>query len=247
MLSVTRPFIRDGSVNTFKQLRLGFLCRPFHGYIARFPEDPCGGGVEYFHRDPANRRRRRKAKSQTWDSKIWSRDPRDLDPTKTALARASSIYKWQTRPLVREGAPQKQDRNCQRVINIWSWGSDGARHQDLLTDWPSVAMWLWHIHTYTHIHPSIQPSIAAANIRASTWVSWTTTSHTGKIVKNIHVYPHLNILWHEGWKSLLGNGPVNVTWQLVTVATEPTQQWRNCWNGCFICGPLQRLRNTTTK
>jgi hypothetical protein len=22
--------------------------------------------------------------------------------------------------LVREGAPQKQDRNCQRVINIWS-------------------------------------------------------------------------------------------------------------------------------
>jgi hypothetical protein len=26
----------------------------------------------------------------------------------------------QTRPLVREGAPQKQDRNCQTVINIWS-------------------------------------------------------------------------------------------------------------------------------
>jgi hypothetical protein len=23
-------------------------------------------------------------------------------------------------PLVREGAPQKQDRNCQTVINIWS-------------------------------------------------------------------------------------------------------------------------------
>jgi hypothetical protein len=47
-----------------------------------------------------------------------------------------------TRPLVREGAPQ-QDRNCQRVINIWSWAPDGARHQDLPTDWPSVAMWLW--------------------------------------------------------------------------------------------------------
>jgi hypothetical protein len=48
------------------------------------------------------------------------------------------------RPLVREGAPQKQDRNCQTVIiNIWSWAPDGARHQDLLTDWPSVAMWLW--------------------------------------------------------------------------------------------------------
>jgi hypothetical protein len=26
--------------------------------------DPCGGGVEYLHRDPASRRRRRKGKSQ---------------------------------------------------------------------------------------------------------------------------------------------------------------------------------------
>jgi hypothetical protein len=32
---------------------------------------------------------------------------------------ASSIYKRQTHPLVREGAPQKQDRNCQPVINIY--------------------------------------------------------------------------------------------------------------------------------
>jgi hypothetical protein len=38
--------------------------------------------------------------------------------TNTWLARASSIYKRQTRPLVREGAPQKQDPNCQTVINI---------------------------------------------------------------------------------------------------------------------------------
>jgi hypothetical protein len=82
-------------------------------------------------------------KSQIWDSKIWSRVPKDSDPRKTTLARASSIYKGQTRPLVREGALQKQDRNCQRVINIWSWAPDGARHQDLLIDWPSVVMWLW--------------------------------------------------------------------------------------------------------
>jgi hypothetical protein len=72
---------------------------------------PCGGGIEYLHRDPASRRRRRKGKSQMWDSKIWSRDPRDSDQRKIALARASSIYKSQTRPLVREGAPQ-EDRNC---------------------------------------------------------------------------------------------------------------------------------------
>jgi hypothetical protein len=56
----------------------------------------------------------------------------------------SSIYKVQTRPLVREGVPHKQGCNCQTVIiNIWSWPPDWARHQDLLTDWLSVAMWLW--------------------------------------------------------------------------------------------------------
>jgi hypothetical protein len=74
--------------------------------------NPCGGGVEYFHRDPASRRRRRKGRSQLWDSKIWFQVPRDSDPRKTALARASSTNKRQTRSLVREGAPKEQDRNC---------------------------------------------------------------------------------------------------------------------------------------
>jgi hypothetical protein len=41
-------------------------------------------------------------------------------PEKDYAGETSSIYKRQTRPLVREGAPQKQDRNCQRIINIWS-------------------------------------------------------------------------------------------------------------------------------
>jgi hypothetical protein len=68
--------------------------------------------VEYFHRDPASRRRRRKGKSQIWDSKIWSRVPKDSDPRTTVLARASSNCKRQTRPLVREGAPNQQTRNC---------------------------------------------------------------------------------------------------------------------------------------
>jgi hypothetical protein len=35
----------------------------------------------------------------------------DSDPRKTTLERTSSIYKSQTRPLVREGAPQKLDRD----------------------------------------------------------------------------------------------------------------------------------------
>jgi hypothetical protein len=90
-----------------------------------------GGGVEYLHRDPASRRRRRKGKSKkNWDSKIWSRDPRDSDPRKTALARTSSIYNRQTRPLVREGALQKQDRKRQAIIK----GSTPR-----LTDWPTVS------------------------------------------------------------------------------------------------------------
>jgi hypothetical protein len=46
--------------------------------------------------------------------------------------------------LSSESSPHKiQDHDCQTVINIWSWAPDGARHQDLLTDRPSVAMWLW--------------------------------------------------------------------------------------------------------
>jgi hypothetical protein len=45
---------------------------------------------------------------------------------KTALARASGTYKRQTRPLVREGAPRNEERNCQTYsvfrteIKIWS-------------------------------------------------------------------------------------------------------------------------------
>jgi hypothetical protein len=41
--------------------------------------NPCGGEVEYLHRDPASRRRRRKGKSQIWYSKIRSQVPRDCD------------------------------------------------------------------------------------------------------------------------------------------------------------------------
>jgi hypothetical protein len=110
--------------------------------LTEWRRNPCGGEVEYLHREPASRRRRRKGKSQISDSKIWPRVPRDSDQRKTALAKTSSIYKRQTHPLVREGAPQKEDGNCQRVICSWSWAPDGARRQDLLIDWPSVAMWL---------------------------------------------------------------------------------------------------------
>jgi hypothetical protein len=75
---------------------------------------------------------------------FWLWVPRVSDPRKTTLARASSIYKRQTRRLVREGIPQRQDRGCQTVINIWSWAKMGLDNKtDWLTDRPSVAMWLW--------------------------------------------------------------------------------------------------------
>jgi hypothetical protein len=90
-----------------------------YGDLVLKVRDPVCRRVEYLYRDPASRRRR-KGKSKIWDSKIWQRVQRDSDPRKTRLARTSSIYRRQTRPLVRESAPQKQDRNCQRLINILS-------------------------------------------------------------------------------------------------------------------------------
>jgi hypothetical protein len=49
----------------------------------------------------------------------------------------------QTRPLVREGAPQIQQSNFQTENNIWSQFPEWTWHQDILTDWPSVVTWLW--------------------------------------------------------------------------------------------------------
>jgi hypothetical protein len=73
-----------------------------------------------------------------WSYKSRNSFVRDSDP----LKRTSSIYKRQTRPFLREGAPEEQDRNCQTVTNIWSW-TPGGGSTPRLTDWPSVAVWLW--------------------------------------------------------------------------------------------------------
>jgi hypothetical protein len=55
-----------------------------------------------------------------------------LGPEKDHAGEGQQHIQKQIRSLVREGAPQKQDRNCQRIINIWSLYPDGPRHQDLL-------------------------------------------------------------------------------------------------------------------
>jgi hypothetical protein len=55
-------------------------------------------------------------------------------PEKDCAGKGQQHIKRQTRPLVRERAPQKQDRNFQTAINMWSWAPDWARHQYLLYD-----------------------------------------------------------------------------------------------------------------
>jgi hypothetical protein len=50
--------------------------------------------------------------------KIWPWVPRNFDARLTALARASSNCKRQTRPLVRNGAQYQQIRNYLRVTKI---------------------------------------------------------------------------------------------------------------------------------
>jgi hypothetical protein len=80
----------------------------------------------------------RLGKSWIWDSKIWSRVPRDPEERMTALTRTSSNYKRQTHPLIREGAPRQQNRKYLTVTKIWPWASDGCltpRYIGRLTRW----------------------------------------------------------------------------------------------------------------
>jgi hypothetical protein len=49
----------------------------------------------------------------------------------------------QTRPLVREGSPQRQHGKFQTENNIWSQVPEWTWHQGILINWPSVVTWLW--------------------------------------------------------------------------------------------------------
>jgi hypothetical protein len=144
----TRPLVREGApsqqthncqtvIKSGRKHRMGAL---FQERLASWPSvvtwdsdsdsdsrnPPCGGGVEYLHRDLASRRRRRKGKSRIWGSIIWPSVLRDSDTKMTSLARFSSNFKRQTRLLVREGAPNQQTRNCQTIIKIWSQAPEGC-------------------------------------------------------------------------------------------------------------------------
>jgi hypothetical protein len=80
------PFLNIGSVNTHATIRVLLetilsIRSVQNIYKAEFHTLPCGGRVEYLHRNPASRRRRCKGKSPIWDSKIWSRVPWDSPPS----------------------------------------------------------------------------------------------------------------------------------------------------------------------
>jgi hypothetical protein len=50
----------------------------------------------------------------------YGRESQGTRTQKYCAGEASSNCKRQTRPLVREGAPNQQTRNCQTIIKIWS-------------------------------------------------------------------------------------------------------------------------------
>jgi hypothetical protein len=77
--------------------------------------------------------------------------------------------KRQTQPLVREGAPQRQNSNFQTENNIWSQVPEWTRHQDILTDWPSVVTWLWLWRWL--VIPNPMPTLFLGEINTGTWPS----------------------------------------------------------------------------
>jgi hypothetical protein len=82
---------------------------------------PCGGGIKCLHRGAASRKRRQKGNPDANETvRYCHRVLRDLDLRVTALARScnSSTSKLQSRPLVREGAPQEENRECLIIFSM---------------------------------------------------------------------------------------------------------------------------------
>jgi hypothetical protein len=73
----TQQYVYNGNGSVFYVARADDLQRR---QFEQSSSSPCGGGVEYLHRNPASRRRRRKGKPRIWDSKMWSRLPQNSDP-----------------------------------------------------------------------------------------------------------------------------------------------------------------------
>jgi hypothetical protein len=98
---------------------------------------PCGGGVEYLHRGPASRRRRRKGSLRSETVKH-NREPQ-------GTGARESLRWWgpaeivNDRPLLssdRKSASHQETRNCLTVIKTWPRPQMGVLFQDRLADWP---------------------------------------------------------------------------------------------------------------
>jgi hypothetical protein len=75
--------------------------------------------------------------------RIWSWISRDLNLRLTVAARTSSNCERHTHPLIREGSPHQQTRNCLTNKNLVLDPRWGAWHQNRLADSPLVVTWLW--------------------------------------------------------------------------------------------------------
>jgi hypothetical protein len=73
-----------------------------------FAVHPCGGGVEYLHRDPESSSRRRKEKAQIWNSKIrMITSPKRLGPEKDYAGKGQQHLQKTDLSSRQRGPPQK--------------------------------------------------------------------------------------------------------------------------------------------
>jgi hypothetical protein len=84
--------------------------------------------------------------SLIWDSKIRLRVVYDSDHWETALQTA-------------DRSSRRRGKKFQTGSNIWSQVPQLARHQDILTDWPSIVVWLWLWHSVSEV-----PSYASERV-----------------------------------------------------------------------------------
>jgi hypothetical protein len=86
---------------------------------------------------PSNLKRRRKRNPVVSDKLVMYGYE-----SSTTLTTGRLHYKLQTRPLVWEGAPRRRAKQfCDKrkeKVKSGHWPQRGARHQDILIDWPSV-------------------------------------------------------------------------------------------------------------
>jgi hypothetical protein len=94
------------------------------------------------------------------------------------------ICNGQTRPLVWEGAPQRQDNKFQtqtlekKAISVQA-STKRARNQDILTDWLSAVKWLWRLQVKWDF-PLISAALSPVKVRNSSLIAdsmWMWRSH----------------------------------------------------------------------